>query len=111
MVQALAPLAPLLVYLDQEDTEAALRRLYILRGEKWIQDALEMTTAYPWFQSRGLQDFAGWVQFFTEWQQVVTRLFNDWPHRKIQILNPHADWKRAYQQIDAFLKNVFLHVP
>ena len=105
--QALAPLSPLLVYLDQQNTEAALHRLYALRGEKWMQETLEMTTAYPWFQSRGLKDFAGWVQFFTEWQQVVTQLFNYWPHRKIKIHNPHDDWESAYQQIDDFMKNVY----
>jgi thymidylate kinase len=111
MGQALASLSPILVYLDQEDTEAALRRLYALRGEKWMQEALEMTTAYPWFQSRGLKDFAGWVQFFAEWQRVITQLFNDWPHRKIKVQNPHDDWERAYQQIDDYLTSVFLHDP
>jgi hypothetical protein len=102
--QVLAPLSPILIYLDQDDTETALRRLYTLRGEKWMQEALVMTTAYPWFQSRGLKDFAGWVQFFTEWQRVVTQLFNDWPHDKIKIQNPHDGWESAYQQIDAFLQ-------
>jgi hypothetical protein len=106
--QELVPLSPFLIYLDQEDTETALRRLYTLRGEKWMQEALDMTTSYPWFQSRGLKDFAGWVQFFKEWQGVVTRLYNDWPLRKIKIQNPHDDWGSAYQQIDGFLQPVFL---
>jgi hypothetical protein len=101
--QALAPLTPILVYLDQPDTEAAMRRLYSLRGENWIQKALDMTTTYPWFQTRGLKDFAGWVQFFLEWQQVAEQLFNDWPHRKVKIQNPHNDWETAYRQIDACL--------
>jgi hypothetical protein len=104
----LAPLAPILVYLDQDNTETALRRLYTLRGEKWMQDALIMTTAYPWFQSRGLKDFTGWMQFFTEWQEVVMRLYDYWPLRKIKIQNPHADWQRAYQQIDAVLEDICL---
>jgi hypothetical protein len=106
--QALAPLSPLLVYLDQEDTEAALNRLYTLRGENWIQGALDSTTSYSWFQSRGLKNFAGWVQFFEEWQRVVERLFADWPYPKLKIRNPHDDWEKAYQQIDDFLKNVYL---
>jgi len=104
MGQALAPLSPILVYLAQQDTEAALRRLYTLRSEKWMQDALEMTTAYPWFQSRGLKDFTSWVQFFSEWQLVVEKLYQDWPHQKIKIQNPHDNWGIAYQQIDAFFK-------
>jgi len=101
--QSLVPLSPLLVYLDQENTEVALRRLYAMRGEKWMQEALEMTTVYPWFQSRGLKDFTGWVQFSKEWQGVVERLYEEWPHRKVKIQNPHENWDRAYQQIFTFL--------
>jgi hypothetical protein len=95
--RVLAPLSPFLVYLDQEDTEAALN-----------QGALDSTTSYSWFQSRGLKNFAGWVQFFEEWQRVVERLFADWPYPKLKIRNPHDDWEKAYQQIDDFLKNVYL---
>jgi hypothetical protein len=102
--QVLTPLSPTLIYLDQDDTETALRRLYTIRGEKWVQSALEKTTSYPWFQSRGLIDFTGWVQFFKEWQQVVEQLYNDWPYCKIKVLNPHQDWDKAYQQMVAFLQ-------
>ena len=111
VAQALACLTPVLVYLDQEDTEAALRRLYTLRGEKWMEDALTMTTAYPWFQSHGLKDFAGWVQFFTEWQTVVGYLYDDWPHRKLKIQNPHDDWDKAIQTIDSCLESCSLGAP
>ena len=52
--QALLPLAPVLVYLDQEDTETALAQLYTWRGEQWMNDTIGWTTQYPWFQSRGL---------------------------------------------------------
>ena len=102
--QALAPLSPILVYLDQPDTESALRRLLSLRGEKWMQWALDVTTPYPWFQTRGVKDFNSWIQFFSEWQPVVARLYADWPHRKVKIHNPHDDWGKAYQQLDAFLQ-------
>ena len=102
--QVLAPLSPILVYLDQDDTESALYRLYTLRGKKWMQWALKKTISYPWFQSRGLSDFAGWVQFFEEWQRMVQRLYNDWPYRKIKIQNPHEDWEKAYQQMYSFLQ-------
>lgn len=102
--QVLAPLSPVLIYLDQSETDTALRRLYPMRGEKWIQSALDLTIPYPWFQSRGLTDFAGWVQFFREWQAVAERLFDDWPHRKLKIQDPYEDWERAYQQIYAFLQ-------
>lgn len=101
--QALIPLAPVLVYLDQENTESALARLYTCRGENWMNETIGWTTQYPWFQSRGLHDFAGWVQFFTEWRQVAEQLYNDWPVRKLKILDPHANWVSAYQQMRTFL--------
>ena len=102
--QVLLPLAPVLVYLDEEDTETALRRLYTLRGKKWMDETMGWTTQYPWFISRGLNDFAGWVRFFAEWRQVAEQLYADWPGKKLKILNPHADWAGSYRQLRAFLQ-------
>ncbi len=102
--QVLAPLAPILVYLHQDHVESALRRLYTFRDEKWLNRTLETTCRYPWFQSRGLTDFTGWVEFFQAWQLVAEQLFHDWPYQKTKIDNPHDDWARAYQQIFRFLQ-------
>jgi hypothetical protein len=102
--QALAPLSPMLIYLDQPDTQEAMDRLAATRGEEWIRWALDKTTPYAWFQSRRLTDFAGWVQFFREWQAVLERLFNDWPHPKLKICNAHDDWAQAYRQMETFLQ-------
>jgi hypothetical protein len=102
--QAILPLSPVLVYLDQDDTESALRRLYILRGKEWMEDALEMTTSYPWFRSRGLTDITGWVRYFEEWRQVADGLYDEWPGHKVKILNPHEDWGRSYHALGTFLQ-------
>jgi len=100
--QVLTPLAPVLIYLDQADTEVALRRMYAARGEAWMAQTLAETLPYPWFQSRNITDFAGWVQFFVAWQPIADRLFADWHHRKLRILNPHDDWAGTYKQMRAF---------
>ena len=102
--RVLAPLAPVLIYLDQDDTEAALRRMYATRGEEWMEPTLAETLPYPWFRSRGIQDFDGWVQFFVEWRQVTEHLFDDWGYQKLRILNPHADWAAAHRKIYSFLQ-------
>ena len=101
--QLLTPLEPTLLYLYQDDTEIALRRLYTFRDEKWMEWALQTTTKRKWFQSRGLNDFAGWVKFFQEWQLVAEKLFRDWPYQKTKIFNPHDDWMTAHQKIRQFL--------
>jgi thymidylate kinase len=102
--QALAPLSPVLIYLDQPDTDAAMRRLVANRGEGWIPQVLETLAPYAWFQTRGQADMNGWFQFIREWQVVAGRLYDDWPHRKLKIHEPHADWQQAYNQIEAFLQ-------
>ena len=102
--QAQLPLSPVLFYLDQEDTETALRQLYTFRGKAWMEQTLGWTTAYPWFRSRGLGGFAGWVQFFEAWRQVAEQLYADWPGQKLKILNPHADWAGSYRQMQTFLQ-------
>lgn len=102
--QVITPLAPSLVYLYQDHPESALSRLYSFRGEKWVDWALETTGQYRWFGSRSLNDFAGWVEFFQEWQLAAEQLYSDWPYHKTKIGNPHDDWPRAYQQIFRFLQ-------
>jgi hypothetical protein len=99
----LKPLSPVLIYLDQDDTEAALARLYTIRGDKWMAETLEETTQYGWFRSRDIKDFAGWVRFFEEWTSVAQRLYNDWHYQKIRIRNSHDNWIKAYAQMDLFL--------
>ncbi len=102
--EILGPLAPALVYLDQPDTDAALRQLAVMRGDNWMAETLAETTGYPWFQTRGLSGFTGWVRFFEEWRPVAEHLYADWPYGKVRILDPHADWARAFAKLDEFLK-------
>jgi len=69
-----------------------------------MKSVLRETTQYQWFKSRGLTDFAGWVQFFQEWHSVAERLYDGWQHHKIIIQNPHDNWSKAYEEMVAFLQ-------
>jgi thymidylate kinase len=102
--QTLSPLSPALIYLDQTDVAVALRRMASTRGEEWVQSALRETLGYPWFTSRGIRDFDGWMSFFEEWHTVAERLFNDWPYPRIKVLDPHSDWAGAHEKINSFLQ-------
>jgi hypothetical protein len=102
--EALSPLSPSLIYLDQTDVDAALHRMAATRGEAWVQSTLQETLDYPWFASRGIHDFDGWVSFFMAWQKIAEWLFLDWPHRKIRVLNPHENWDKAYETMVTYLQ-------
>lgn len=101
---ALSPLSPALIYLDQPDVAAALRRMASTRGKAWVDAALRETLDYPWFASRGIHDFEGWLTFFVAWHEVAERLFHDWPHPKTRILDPQEDWAEAYKKMSGFLQ-------
>jgi hypothetical protein len=103
--QALSPLSPILIYLFQPDVKVALGRLYELRDESWINWALKMTSEYSWFQSRGKDDFSGWVEFFDEWLEVAETLYNRWPHNELRVENPHDNWELAYSKINEYLRH------
>ena len=101
---ALAPASPILIYLYQADVKEALERLSELRDDGWISWALEMTSKYSWFQSRGKDDFSGWLEFFEEWLIVVEELYSRWPYKKMRVSNPHDNWTLAYSEIEEFLQ-------
>ena len=63
---ALHPLSPALIYLDQPDVTAALRRMTSSRGEAWVDATLRESLDYPWFASRDIHDFEGWLTFFRD---------------------------------------------
>ncbi len=102
--QVLAPLAPCLLVLDQPDVADALRRIYAIRGAARMEKTFQSTNSYPWFQSRGLQDLDSWIKLFEAWQPVAELLYQDWPFRKIRMVNPHESWEHAYQQMNDFLQ-------
>lgn len=102
--QVLTPLSPVLIYLDQDNTEIALQRMYSARGEEWMKETLKDSLQYRWFKSRGIKDFKGWVKFFEEWQDVAELLYTDWTHKKIKIMDPHDDWTSAYEKMYTFLE-------
>ena len=102
--RVLTPLSPILIYLDQENTDTALRTMFAVRGESFMEETLKATLSYPWFKSRSITDLAGWIRFFEEWHGVAEKLYDDWPHAKIRIMNPHENWAKAYEQIYGFMQ-------
>ncbi len=96
VVHELMPLSPVLIYLYQDNVERAMRQHFASRDETLLNADLQMTSAYPWFQSRGLSGLAGWVQFFQEWQGVAEQLFDDWPYQKLRVVNAHEAWATAH---------------
>ena len=102
--RALGPASPILIYLYQADVEEALGRLYELRDDRWMGQEIKKTSRYPWFQSRGKDDFSGWLEFFGEWLNVVDELYSHWPYQKLKVENPHDDWGLAYSKIEVYLR-------
>ena len=104
VLEKLKALYPILIYLYQDDIQIALERLHTLRNKELIEKDIKTTSQYPWFQSRKLNNFNGWVRFFKEWQAVAEQLFSDWPFAKVKITNPHDNWGNTYQEMVRFFE-------
>lgn len=101
----LAPLAPALIYLEQESVAIALGRLYGARGREQLNDEIARAEQEPWFQTRELTGFEGWLYFFADWMALLQQLYAEWPFPKFQVTNAHEHWPRAYDDVMTFLNS------
>ena len=104
LAQALAPLSPVLIYLDQRDVRGALDRLRALRGEAWTRSTMAEMAAYAWFRSRACSGFDAWVNFFEDWHRLAGRLYRAWPEPKLRLVDAQADYSGAYRKLGTFLQ-------
>jgi len=116
----IAPMSPVLIYLDQDDVGAYVSRLYgqIMAGETWMLQML----ASRWFRARGimwpspllkvmpkllfqrLRDSQrnAFVRFFDAYRELASKLFGDFPYPKLLVVNPRDNWDKSFRRVETF---------
>jgi hypothetical protein len=97
------PLAPILVYLVQENLSQALARNFERRGRGFRDFVIELTTSTPLAQERGWQGYSGMLQFWQAFVAFTDVLFAHFPGQKLMIDNTAGDWADYNQQVVDFL--------
>lgn len=104
----IAPLAPSVIYLYQDDVGAALRNIVRRRGD--VEPSfIRRATECPYGKHHGLEGFDGVVRYWSEFRALADRLFADCPFAKLAIENSAGDWPAYEGAMLAFLD--VLHTP
>lgn len=103
LLRELAPLAPVLVYLVQEDLAAALRRVAAERGERWVDYQAGWKLNSPYARRRGLSGLDGLVSLYRDYRQLTDALYARLACSRLQIDTSGRDWDRYDRQIASAL--------
>ena len=79
LARLLAPLQPLIIYLDS-DVAASLKRAVARRGTAWLDDLIAAMQTYTYCQSHPVRDMEGVIAFFESTRRLSLDLLADWPH-------------------------------
>jgi hypothetical protein len=102
-VQALAaiiaPLDPFVIYLWQEDVDAAIRKVCAERGPEWVEYQVNWKLAAPYCVRRGFKGMDGLIALYREYRRMTDDLFRQLPVARLAIENSAGDWPAYARQI------------
>lgn len=103
LLDILAPLEPVLIYLYQADFDQAMQRLRERRGEAFFEQIAKRDADRPYFQVGDVKGVPRAVQLFRELRGIMDEMYEETPFRKIGIENSRGEWKRYERAVLAFL--------
>jgi hypothetical protein len=102
--ELIAPLAPVLVYLDSRDAIETLQTVGLVRGEAWMAYAIAVMTNCPYAWNRHLSGLEGAVEMVRAYQHVVEELLAESPLPRLVLSNCRGQWDSCYERILTFLE-------
>ncbi|MCA8090863.1 hypothetical protein LGM65_08135 [Burkholderia anthina] len=88
----IAPLNPFVLYLWQEDVEAAVRKVCVDRGGEWTDYQVDWKLAAPYCRQRGFVGLDGLIALYRDYRSLTDSLFQELPLAKLAIENSGRDW-------------------
>lgn len=92
LAAVIAPLNPFVLYLWQEDVEAAIRKVCAERGDAWIDYQVDWKLAAPYCRRRGYAGLDGLIALYRDYRSLTDDLFRELPLAKLAIENSGCDW-------------------
>ncbi len=99
LAAVIAPLDPLVIYLWQNDVEAAVRTVCAERGPAWIDYQVNWKLAAPYCERRGYKDLEGLIALYRDYRRLTDALFERLPLVKLAIENSARNWPAYEGQI------------
>ncbi|MBN3763700.1 hypothetical protein G3O01_23005 [Burkholderia sp. Ac-20365] len=97
LMAVIASLNPFVIYLWQEDVEAAVRKVCTDRGAEWIDYQVNWKLAAPYCLRKGFVGLDGLISLYRDYRRLTDGLFQELPLSKLAIENSGQDW-RTYEK-------------
>lgn len=103
LMERLAPVRPLVVFLRRADVRATLESMYPTRGPRWQRAILDHPEEYRYITNRGLQGDEGVYAMWQAYQDLAEGLFERIPGRKVRIDTSGGDWEGYLEHLTSLL--------
>jgi hypothetical protein len=95
----MTPIAPLLIYLRQDQLAEHTRKVWHSRGAALEQELIGNMERTRYLRRRSLRGFAGVIALWQDTQALTDAFFANHQLDKLAIEVTQADWESSYQQI------------
>jgi hypothetical protein len=107
IARAIAPLDPLVIYLEPPSIRAALEQAAAERPPEWLEFVSAYTCGQAWGKKRGLNGLEGVVAFYEARRDLEKALFTElFPHG-LWLERAGLDWALSRAQVRDYLADGF----
>ncbi|MWC29181.1 hypothetical protein [Paenibacillus sp. MMS18-CY102] len=96
-------LNPCLIYLYQDDVDAALRKIVSRRGGEAEKFMIARASESLYGKSHHLIGFEGVITYWKQYRKVMDNLYGQLQIAKLKIENQNGDWPTYYSQMKKFI--------
>jgi len=107
VAQAIAPLAPLAIYLDPPAVRDALLRVCAERPREWLDFVCAYTAGQAWGKARGLSGLEGMLSFYEARRELEHSLFPWLFPGGLWLDQAGQDWPGSLARVEARLAQAF----
>jgi hypothetical protein len=102
---ALEPLQPALIFFEESDPEAALRRIIEHRGQRWGEYIVGALQQSPYATARGLRGLEGILQLMSDYNTLMNTLVTTWRFDRLVLEARPSDYANRDRQILTWITN------
>jgi hypothetical protein len=103
VLEKVAGLNPVLIYLDPGDAARTIRAIAERRGSAWTDYAVAVITECPYASTHGLQGLNGATEILRSYKQLLDEAVARFPFPKLVLTDCHRRWEACHAEIRRFL--------
>lgn len=105
LADIIAPLQPVLVYLQQVDTRKTLNRVIQERSQEWLDFVIWYYTEQDYGKAHGLSGFDGFIEVLEVRKRLELEIFDKLQIDKLLIDNSEGNWEHVYEEVMFYLNS------